>query len=215
MSTSTDSSPEAAKTVKVIGFGLRAAAFLIDTLIIWVAGLLLGVLVAVIGLLLTMYLPGQRIPIDGLVILFGLLFSIAYFVFSWSKSGQTMGKMAVGIKIVGPDGQPPSLVKAVLRYIGYFVSGIALSLGFLWVAFDRKRQGWHDKIASSYVISPEDEFSSTDELTLVPSDAGGGLLWLIVWVIVAVGVPGGLAAALLFLGPTVANFIFDTAKDFM
>jgi hypothetical protein len=127
----------------------------------------------------------------------------------------TPAKFLFGQKVVGTDGELLSWGGALLRYFGYIVSAVVLSIGFLWVAFDRKRQGWHDKIASTYVINPEDEFTSTDELTLVPSDAGGGLFWLIVWVIVAVGVPGGLAAALLILGPTVANFIFDTAKDLM
>ena len=42
--------------------------------------------------------------------------------------------------------------QAILRYIGYIVSALALSIGFIWIAIDKRRQGWHDKIARTYVI---------------------------------------------------------------
>ncbi len=46
----------------------------------------------------------------------------------------------------------------VLRYLGYYVSAIPFGLGFLWVAFDPRKQGWHDKIARTVVVRelPED-----------------------------------------------------------
>ena len=49
-------------------------------------------------------------------------------------------------------GEPLPLGQCVLRYIGYFVSALPLCLGFLWVAFDARKQGWHDKIGGSVVI---------------------------------------------------------------
>ena len=69
------------------------------------------------------------------------------------NDGRTLGKMAVGTKVVNEDGESPSLLTAFMReVIGKFISRIVLGLGFIWILFDPKFQGWHDKIASTYVI---------------------------------------------------------------
>ena len=49
-------------------------------------------------------------------------------------------------------GQPLTLNQSVIRYLGYFASTIVLGLGFIWIAFDGKKQGWHDKMAGSVVV---------------------------------------------------------------
>jgi hypothetical protein len=46
---------------------------------------------------------------------------------------------------------------AFLRCVGYLISGPVLCLGFLWIAFDGKKQGWHDKIAATLVIRERGE----------------------------------------------------------
>ena len=75
----------------------------------------------------------------------------------WRYCGATPGKSALGVKIVdAASGQPPSLLRLVLRFLGYFVSAFPLYLGFLWIAVDRRKQGWHDKIARTIVINSED-----------------------------------------------------------
>ena len=61
--------------------------------------------------------------------------------------------MLVSIKVVNAQGNIPGLGHAALREIlGKFISTIALCLGFLWIAWDRQKQGWHDKIAGTYVV---------------------------------------------------------------
>jgi uncharacterized RDD family membrane protein YckC len=60
--------------------------------------------------------------------------------------------MLIGIKVVSTDGSPITIGKAVLRYIGYIVSSLIFCLGFLWVIWDADKQGWHDKIAGTYVV---------------------------------------------------------------
>ena len=76
-----------------------------------------------------------------------------YYVLLTGLRGQTVGKMALGIRVVRSDGQVPGLGYAVLReVVGKFVSVIALFLGFLWIAWDRERQGWHDMIAGTHVV---------------------------------------------------------------
>ena len=70
----------------------------------------------------------------------------------WFYKSATPGKMAMKLKIVdAKTGEKPTLGQFLLRYVGYFLSSILL-LGFIWVAFDKRKQGWHDKIAGTVVI---------------------------------------------------------------
>jgi uncharacterized RDD family membrane protein YckC len=73
----------------------------------------------------------------------------------WVRFGATPGKMAMSARIVDADtGAPLTTGMSVLRYAGYFVSMIPFCVGFIWIAFDRRKQGWHDKMANSVVIRP-------------------------------------------------------------
>jgi uncharacterized RDD family membrane protein YckC len=67
----------------------------------------------------------------------------------------TPGKMAIGAKIVdATTGAAPTTPQLLLRYLGYFVSVFPACLGLVWVGFDRRKQGWHDKIAGTVVVRP-------------------------------------------------------------
>ncbi|MBT9140963.1 MAG: hypothetical protein DDT30_01549 [Dehalococcoidia bacterium] len=78
--------------------------------------------------------------------------TIAVILF-WLKKQATPGKMAVSAKVVdAKTGNTMSVGQAIGRYFTYFVSLIPLGLGFIWVAFDSKKQGWHDKLAGTIVI---------------------------------------------------------------
>ena len=87
------------------------------------------------------------------------------------------------------------------------ISGLIFSLGFIWVAFDGKRQGWHDKLAGTYVIEEDDDetFSRTNEIKFVQSDPGKSWIWIIIWIILALTAPAALWGTLFFLGPIVNN----------
>ena len=62
-------------------------------------------------------------------------------------------KMVISAKIVDANtGNKPTIMQYIIRYLGYYVSIFALGLGFLWVAWDDKKQGWHDKMAGTVVI---------------------------------------------------------------
>ena len=82
----------------------------------------------------------------------GLVIDLAYVVYFWTTSGATPGKMAMGLRVVSTDGSPLTVGKAVIRFVGYIVSFAVLLIGFIWIAFDANKQGWHDKIAGTYVI---------------------------------------------------------------
>ena len=81
--------------------------------------------------------------------------NIAYFTYFHGSTGRTPGKMLLGLQVVSVTGAPISFGTAFLRSVGYLVSGIVFCLGYLWIAFDRRKQGWHDKIAGTVVIIRE------------------------------------------------------------
>jgi uncharacterized RDD family membrane protein YckC len=71
----------------------------------------------------------------------------------WFARGATPGKMAISAEIVDADSlQKPTQRQFVIRYLGYFVSSFGLLLGLVWVGIDGRKQGWHDKMASTVVI---------------------------------------------------------------
>ncbi len=77
-------------------------------------------------------------------------------VYFWVKLKATPGKLLMGCIVVNAKtGQPLTTARAALRYLCYLVSALPLCLGFLWVIWDPKRQGFHDKIADSVVIMEE------------------------------------------------------------
>ncbi|UCH51809.1 MAG: RDD family protein [Chloroflexota bacterium] len=82
----------------------------------------------------------------------GVGISIAYLLGFWIWRGQTPGKMAVGVKIIRTDSSPVKWQCALCRLLGYIVSVITLFIGFVWAAFDSRKQGLHDKIADTYVV---------------------------------------------------------------
>jgi uncharacterized RDD family membrane protein YckC len=132
------------------GFWQRAAAFLIDWLIVIV--IVVPVMVLGFGV--------QQVSLDPAGHSWDLLAFVAIAVAVigfWRYCGATPGKIALGVRIVdAATGEPPSTVRLVVRFFAYFVSALPLVLGFLWAALDRRKQGWHDKIARTIVINSED-----------------------------------------------------------
>ena len=199
-------SPDARK-IKVIGFSRRLAATLIDSVILMLATFLVVMAVGLAGVFLNIYSNNEQIPVDRLLVICGLILSIFYYVGAWSKSGQTVAKSVLGIKVVGNDGKPLSVGKAFLRYLGYIVSALALSIGFLWIAFDKKRQGWHDKIASSYAVDGYTDIYDDENLEFVPADSKSGWIWLLIWFVIALVAPAALLGSLLIMGPALSRFV--------
>jgi uncharacterized RDD family membrane protein YckC len=132
-----------------VGFWQRLAAFLIDWMVVFVVyGPL--VITAFGTEYFSLDLPRYWDLVTLLVIAVGTL---AF----WRYQGATPGKIAIAARIVDAEtGAPPSTARLVIRLFAYIVSALPLCLGFLWIALDRRKQGWHDKIAGTVVI-PDDE----------------------------------------------------------
>ena len=66
--------------------------------------------------------------------------------------GRTLGKRLLGLRVVNEAGNAPGIGRVILReIIGRFISGLVFGLGYLWVAWDGRKQGWHDKIGGTTV----------------------------------------------------------------
>jgi len=137
-----------ADTTKYAGFWIRVVATIIDTLLS--AIILVPIVWMVFG---RDYFTSDRIiqgPLDFL--LTWVLPAIAVIMF-WVYRSATPGKMAVGVRIVdAKTGAHPTTRQLIGRYFGYYVSLLPLGLGMLWVAFDARKQGFHDKLAGTVVI---------------------------------------------------------------
>jgi len=77
---------------------------------------------------------------------------LAYFAGLWAWRGTTVGGIVLNLKVVRMDGQPVTFVVALVRGLAAAFSVVVLFLGFLWIAWDRDKQGWHDRIAGTVVI---------------------------------------------------------------
>lgn len=134
------------------GFFSRLEAFMIDLVFLsigsFVAVWLVRQTINFFRLNLIFSTTGLTLPLT-IISLSTVLF---YFLFFWTLLGYTPGKFLLGLKIVRSEGQRISLGRSFLRFIGYWISAIPLFLGFIWIIFDRRRQGWHDKLADTQVI---------------------------------------------------------------
>lgn len=87
---------------------------------------------------------------------------VIYCVFMESSVTQaTFGKMAMGIKVVREDGSKMSWSESLSRNLSKIISYFVLFLGFIWIFFDRNKQGWHDKMNKTYVV--DKNYISPDE----------------------------------------------------
>ncbi len=130
------------------GFWIRAGASLIDTILILM--IILPILAVIYG---PDYWVGESIYFGFWdVMLNYILPAIAVIVF-WIYKSATPGKMATKLMIVDAEtGGRPSTSQFIGRYLGYYISMIPLFLGIIWVGFDKRKQGWHDKLAGTVVI---------------------------------------------------------------
>lgn len=120
----------------------RFAAFIIDAIVISVVIVVLDAIGAIdIGE------PSATDQVLEAVISFG------YYILLTAAFGATLGKMALGMRVVEESGQKAGFFRVLIREtIGKVVSAIVLFLGYIWILFDGNRQGWHDKIGGTFVV---------------------------------------------------------------
>ena len=166
--------------------GKHASAFFLDTIII------AGVFLFVTWFVVTSWNMIQLEPIlrqlqsknnilNSLVIIFtsplfysllSLLFVASYYIFFWTIAGQTPGKGIMGLKVLPRRGGKLRLSRAILRYLGYYLSIIPFGIGVLWILVDDRRLAWHDKLAGTCVVysweaKPDETFLSVETSKII------------------------------------------------
>jgi uncharacterized RDD family membrane protein YckC len=136
--------------LEYVGFWPRVGASLIDTVLL--LAICLPLVTAVYGR--EYWLSDAFIHGPADLLINWVLPAVAVVLF-WVYRQATPGKMAISARIVDAEtGEKPSTGQLVGRYLGYYVSILPLMLGILWVAFDPRKQGWHDKLAGTVVVRP-------------------------------------------------------------
>jgi uncharacterized RDD family membrane protein YckC len=154
------------------GFWLRVLAYLIDVSLLGIVGIVLSSALGTVG---------QAIG--------GLIF-IVYFTGLWGLKGQTIGLMLLGLHVVRDvDGGKISWGNAVLRFVGLFVAFACIYIGVIWVAFDSRKRGWHDKIGGTVVVRSVGE-GSANESTRPLNVRQGAMAGIIVSFVVAASAAG-------------------------
>ena len=125
------------ETEELAGLGERLIALIID-----------GVILGIIGGVL---FSGLREGTLSSIITF--LIGITYnWYFLTQQNGQTIGKHVMGIRVVKINDRPLETADVIVRYVGYYINSFLFGLGWIWAAFDNRKQGWHDKLASTLVV---------------------------------------------------------------
>jgi len=134
--------------LEYVGFWPRVGAAMIDTLLIL---LITGPLVtSVYG---PEYWSGSEFVKGPADLLISWVLPAVAIVLFWIYRQATPGKIAFSARIVdAATGEAPSKGQLIGRYFGYYVSILPLFLGLIWVAFDARKQGWHDKLAGTVVV---------------------------------------------------------------
>jgi uncharacterized RDD family membrane protein YckC len=137
------------------GFWRRFAAGFLDGLIISVPTRILSTAVSA-GSTGALFGTGLSPGASAAVTLINTVFAAAYYGYLEGTRGQTIGKMALGIKVVDADnGELIGIPRAVGRYFASFLSAIAFGLGYLWMLWDPRKQCWHDKLVRSVVLKTQ------------------------------------------------------------
>jgi uncharacterized RDD family membrane protein YckC len=132
------------------GFWKRANAYVLDSILILVLSFAVGLVLGVMGAIAKV----PRDQLNAIANVVGSLLGLGYFLYFWSRwgHGQTPGMRWQKLRLIRTDGGELSVPRAFLRWIGLTLGSLALFLGVLWVAWDRNKQGWHDKLADTYVV---------------------------------------------------------------
>jgi uncharacterized RDD family membrane protein YckC len=116
-------------TLPRAGFWIRMAALLIDIILV--------------GILLSILHHMAHLEVLALA---------TYGAVMWKVRGSTIGGIVFDLQVLRHDGRPMDWTTAIVRALGCLLSMVPAGLGFLWIAFDREKQAWHDKIAGTVVV---------------------------------------------------------------
>lgn len=123
--------------MKYTGFFKRLCAYLLDSIITYVP---------------FVFVFGLKESYDSFAWGTYIALWTAYFVWMTGTYGATIGKMVMRIKVTKENGAKLNYSDALVREIASYLSLIVFCLGFFNIIWDKKKQGWHDKIAKTVVV---------------------------------------------------------------
>ena len=131
-----------------VGFWARFGAAIVDSILM---AIILVPFARLFGVGMDIE-SAMRLDSPANILVNGVLPAIAVILF-WMYRQATPGKMLIGAKIVDAKTLgKPSTGQMIGRYFAYYLSSIVLLLGFIWVGFDDRKQGWHDKVAGAELL---------------------------------------------------------------
>jgi uncharacterized RDD family membrane protein YckC len=134
------------------GLATRALAFGADALVINAAIWFVGAVVA-LGLSLLGVPQDIRSVIAGIGAVLAACWTVGYFVFFWSATGQTPGNRLMSISVRDAAGhEPPRAGRAILRLLALPLSALPLCAGFVLILVDRRRRALHDQLVGTVVV---------------------------------------------------------------
>lgn len=130
------------------GFWIRVGAAIVDTVLIMIV--FLPILTAIYG---ESYWYSGTLLHGFWDLVFGYVLPAIAVIIFWVYKSATPGKMATKLTIVdAKSGGKPSVGQFIIRYIGYYLAVLPFLLGIIWVGIDKRKQGWHDKLAGTVVL---------------------------------------------------------------
>ena len=142
-------------SLALAGFWSRVGAALIDGLLLGIPFAILAAMVVDSPDLNVTVSYGYRSDAPAWLNLLSTLVGVTYYAwFEGGPTGQTIGKRALGIRVVdAATGQPPiGYGRGIGRYFARIISAIPCGLGYLWMLWDGRKQTWHDKIVGTLVV---------------------------------------------------------------
>ena len=146
------------------GFWIRLVARLLDGLIIGIPfGIVFGVFAVAGGVFANNASTSSQDSQNAAAAAFGggflllylilVVVQVGYWIYFWGSSGSTLGMRLLHLKVVDAGtGAPIGYARATVRFLMSIVNSWACYIGWIWVAFDSRKQGWHDKVANSVVL---------------------------------------------------------------
>ena len=139
-------------TVTYSGFWRRVAAYFIDSIILAIPSNIISLAFSA-GSTGAFSGAGVSLGASLAATLVNMAIAVTYFAYFDGTRGQTVGKMALSIKVIDMDnGDVIGVPRGIGRYFAKLLSGLALGLGFLWMLWDPRKQTWHDKLVRSVVV---------------------------------------------------------------
>ena len=150
--------------IEYAGFWRRLFAFCLDMLMVSSISSALGLVLFGPDYLLHLQHGSSLFASDWRILLLEQGLPVIWTLGFWMLWMATPGKLLVDCQIVDADShQRAKTRQLIIRYLAYILSALPLGLGFLWILFDRRKQGWHDKLAHTVVMMQDESLKSLKE----------------------------------------------------